>query len=58
MNVEVEIKVKINSFKEVKKILPGFGKLVKSIKQIDEYYIPCHRDFFANKTRPRRIPYQ
>lgn len=52
MNVEVEIKVKINSFREVKKTLPGFGKLVKSIKQIDEYYIPCHRDFFANKPHP------
>jgi len=52
MNIEVEIKVKINSFKEVKKNLPKFGKLVKSIKQIDEYYIPCQRDFFKQKPFP------
>jgi len=52
MNIEVEIKLKINSFEEVKKILPRFGKLAKSIKQIDEYYIPCHRDFFAQKPHP------
>ncbi len=52
MNIEVEIKLKINSFEKVKKTLPGFGKLVKSIKQIDEYYVPCHRDFFAQKPHP------
>ena len=51
MNVEVEIKIKIDSFEQeqVKKDLLNIGKLVKSIKQVDEYYIPCHRDFFANK---------
>ncbi len=48
MNVEVEIKVRIDNFKDVKKKLPEFGKLIKSIRQIDEYYTPCHRDFYAH----------
>jgi len=49
MNIEIEIKVKIDNFDLLKNNLPNFGKLIKSIKQIDEYYTPCHRDFFAPK---------
>src|SRR4030042_2824576 len=52
MNIEVEIKVKIDSYEELRNNLPKFGKIVKSIKQIDEYYTPCHRDFFAHKPYP------
>lgn len=52
MNIEVEIKVKINNFEEIKKKVSSLGKLVKSIKQIDDYYIPCQRDFFANEPQP------
>ncbi|MFH1656716.1 MAG: class IV adenylate cyclase [Candidatus Nealsonbacteria bacterium] len=52
MNVEIEIKVKIDSFESIRKNLSNFGKVVKSIKQIDEYYVPCHRDFFAQKPKP------
>ncbi len=52
MNIEVEIKIKINSLRKIKNKLQNYGKLVKSIKQIDEYYIPCHRDFFARKPFP------
>ena len=52
MNIEVEIKVKIDNFEEIKKKVSAVGKLIKSIKQIDEYYIPCHRDFFAKKPHP------
>lgn len=52
MNIEVEIKIKINSLREIRGRLRNYGKLVKSIKQIDEYYIPCHRDFFAQKPFP------
>lgn len=52
MNIEVEIKVKIYNFEEIKEKVSKIGKLVKSIKQIDDYYIPCHRDFFANKPQP------
>ncbi len=54
MNIEVEIKVKIDNLGEIeiKKQLPKFGKLVKSIRQIDEYYTPCQRDFFAHKPYP------
>ena len=52
MNVEVEVKIKVDSLEELRDNLPKFGKIVKSIRQIDEYYIPCHRDFFANKPHP------
>jgi len=52
MNVEVEIKVKIDNFEEIKKKVSALGKLIKSIKQVDDYYIPCQRDFFANKPQP------
>jgi len=52
MNVEVEIKIKIESIDNIRKKVSELGKLIKSIKQIDEYYIPCHRDFFAQKPHP------
>lgn len=51
MNVEVEIKVKIENLEGIKKRVSEIGKLIKSIKQIDEYYVPLHRDFFAQKVR-------
>jgi len=53
MNIEVEIKVKLDNPDEVKNNLPRFGKHIKSIRQIDEYYVPCHRDFFARKPHPK-----
>ncbi|MFA6189902.1 MAG: class IV adenylate cyclase [Candidatus Staskawiczbacteria bacterium] len=49
MNIEVEIKIKIDNLDEIKQKLSKIGKLVKSINQIDEYYVPAHRDFFARK---------
>lgn len=52
MNIEVEIKVKINNFEGIKEKVSRMGKLVKSIKQIDDYYIPIQRDFFAYKPHP------
>ena len=52
MNVEVEIKVKIDNFEEIKAKVSAVGKLIKSIKQVDEYYVPYHRDFFAQKPQP------
>jgi len=52
MNIEVEIKVKIDNFKEIKEKVSKIGSLVKSIKQIDDYYVPSHRDFFANIPEP------
>jgi adenylate cyclase, class 2 len=52
MNIEVEIKIKIDNFEEIKKKVSSLGKLVKSIKQIDDYYVPSHRDFFAHKPQP------
>jgi len=52
MNIEVEIKVKIDNFEEIKKKVSSLGKLVKSIKQIDDYYVPYQRDFFAQKPNP------
>jgi len=52
MNVEVEIKVKVDNFEEIKKKVSEIGKLIKSIKQVDDYFVPCQRDFFANKPQP------
>lgn len=52
MNIEVEIKIKIDNLVQLKEKLPVFGRLVKAIRQIDEYYIPCHRDFFNQKPHP------
>ena len=52
MNIEVEIKMKIDNFQEIKEKVSSIGKLLKSINQIDEYYIPAQRDFFAHKPQP------
>ena len=52
MNVEVEVKVKINNFEEIKKAVSVKGKLIKAINQVDEYYVPVHRDFFNQKPHP------
>ena len=52
MNIEVEIKIKIDNFEEIKKKVSDCGVLVKAIKQVDDYYVPCHRDFFAEKPNP------
>ena len=52
MNDEVEIKIEIDNFDEIKAKVVSRGKLIKSIKQVDDYFIPCHRDFFAQKPHP------
>jgi len=52
MNIEVEIKIEIENFEEIRRRVAKRGKLIKSINQIDEYYIPCQRDFFAAKPHP------
>ncbi len=52
MNIEVEIKVRIDNFNEVKKKVSSIGTLLKAVKQIDDYYVPWHRDFFAHKPEP------
>lgn len=44
MNIEIEIKVKVDDFDEIKpKIKDSF---IKKVHQIDEYYTPQHRNFF------------
>ena len=55
MNIEVEIKVKLDSeeiFGEIKKKVSNSGVLIKAIRQVDDYYVPYHRDFFAHKPHP------
>lgn len=52
MNVEVEIKIQISNIEELRQKVSKLGNLKKSIRQIDEYYIPCQRDFFAQKPHP------
>jgi adenylate cyclase class 2 len=52
MNIEVEIKIEISDIGQIREKVAKMGKLIKSINQIDDYYIPCHRDFFAQKPFP------
>jgi len=52
MNVEVEIKIEIDNFEEIKAKVSEVGNLVKSIHQVDDYFIPIHRDFLAQKPCP------
>ncbi|MFA6386603.1 MAG: class IV adenylate cyclase [Candidatus Paceibacterota bacterium] len=55
MNIEVEIKIKLDSeetFGEIKKKVSNGGVLIKAIRQVDDYYVPQHRDFFAHKPHP------
>ncbi|MCG2689897.1 class IV adenylate cyclase [Candidatus Parcubacteria bacterium] len=52
MNVEVEIKIKVDNFEKIKSKLLARGKLSKSIRQVDDYFTPCQRDFFAQKPHP------
>lgn len=52
MNVEVEIKVRVNNPEEIKEKVSKIGNLIKSINQIDDYFIPIHRDFFNQKPHP------
>lgn len=52
MNIEVEVKIQWDNLGEIRAKLPEFGKLQKSILQVDEYYVPVHRDFFAQKPQP------
>lgn len=52
MNIEIEIKIEIDNFEEVKAKVTTIGKLAKSIHQVDDYFIPSHRDFFARKPCP------
>lgn len=52
MNIEVEMKIKIDNFEAIKKKVMARGKLEKAIRQVDEYYVPNHRNFFAAKPFP------
>lgn len=52
MHIEVEIKIKIENPQALRKKLATIGKRRKIIRQIDHYYVPCHRDFFAHKPHP------
>ena len=54
MNIEVEIKIEIDDFEKIKAKVSEMGKLIKSIHQIDDYFIPSHRDFFARKSFIKR----
>ncbi len=52
MNIEVEIKIEIGDIDKIREKVAKIGKLIKAINQVDEYYIPSHRDFFAQKPHP------
>ncbi len=54
MKTEVEIKIKLSEeeFNHIRKILPAFGSFFIAVNQLDEYYNPPHKDFFAKKPWP------
>lgn len=47
MNIEVELKVKVDDFDEVKFRLEKAGKFVRRVHQVDTYFNSPHRDFLA-----------
>lgn len=49
MNIEVEVKIKIDNFEEIKEKVSVIGSLIKETRQIDEYYVPSHKNFFEIK---------
>jgi len=49
-NIEVEIQVIIKNPEKAEAKLNKTGKFIKSRRQIDKYYVPPHRDFFAKDT--------
>jgi|Deesub1362B_J571_1020462.scaffolds.fasta_scaffold05537_1 adenylate cyclase class 2 len=48
---EIEIKIPLdkNTFSRAKEKLKGIAKFVKSLKQVDEYFTPMHRNFVEPK---------
>ena len=51
-NIEVEIQVIIKNPEKTEERLNEVGKFVKSRKQVDKYFVPPYRDFFAAKDMP------
>jgi len=49
MNQEVEIQAIIKNPKEVEKKLRKIGEFIKIRKQVDKYFVPPYRDFFAKE---------
>ena len=46
-NIEVEIQVIVKNPEKAEAKLNEVGKFVKSRKQVDKYFVPPYRDFFA-----------
>jgi adenylate cyclase class 2 len=46
-NVEIEIQAKIKNPKEVEAKLKKVGKFIKKREQVDEYFVPRNKNFFA-----------
>jgi adenylate cyclase class 2 len=60
MNVEVEVQAVIKDPNKVEEKLKEVGEFIKSRRQIDKYYTPPQRDFFAkeNPDEYLRIRYE
>ena len=48
MNIEIEVKVQVKNLDLVREKIEKISSFVKKVKQVDTYYTPTHRDFFAN----------
>lgn len=49
MKQEVEIQVIIKNPKEIEKKLRKVGKFIEARKQVDKYFVPPYKDFFAKE---------
>jgi len=58
MQQEVEIQVIIKNPKEVERKLRKVGKFIGARKQVDKYFVPPYKDFFAKAflKGPAKIP--
>ncbi|MDI6883274.1 MAG: hypothetical protein QMC93_02245 [Patescibacteria group bacterium] len=52
MHKEVELQIIIKDQKAVEKKLRKTGKFIKTRTQIDKYFVPPYRNFFAQKPEP------
>jgi len=46
VHIEVEIKVKLKDHDQAKEVLEKIGEHRKTVRQIDTYYVPAHKDYF------------
>ncbi|MBS3143915.1 hypothetical protein J4446_03525 [Candidatus Woesearchaeota archaeon] len=49
MNKEIEIAVIVRNPKEAEKNILKIAKHIRTVKQLDNYYVPKNKDFFKDR---------